>query len=494
MRSEKQFGVSGIVVLAGAAACLLLSACNDGGTAVTEQSAALPAAAAAELDVGACTSTAAGATMVNGVCLRSSKMLEAAAPIKLAAAVAGTVPDAGALMDWAQTTFPSYFPSKQSNQTLGAYTYRYYPETQNYIGVADGVVYLFGPVSNNLLTSVGKLSDFSCRVYPDSCTSAGSNTASVVAAANAFAATLSSSQQATLNVAYTLNNARQWSNLPAALVKRNGVAFADMTAAQQAAAKTLIDSALSSIGSKLHADIRVADNQLLTLGANSSQYGDGGYYIVFVGTPSTSSKWLLQLTGHHLTYNIAYNSSYKSPTPEFVAVEPNLAFTYNGVTYDPLLAQRTAIGNLGAALAAYPAAKLSGSFDDVLFGANGTGGIDGTLPKAYPTGASNRGVLYGALSAADQALVKAAILAYVNTQTGEIADALSSSYLSDSALAQTYAAYATDTSISTKGNYFRIDGPRVWIEWTVQNGIVVRNGIHPHSIWRDKVADYGGDF
>lgn len=454
----------------------------------------LPSTSSAVVATTRCDEGEPGVARQAGQCLRTSRVLGVAMGKAVVSVAAPAIPDATALMDWAETTYPAIFPSKQSNQTFDPYVYRYYPETGTYLGVAASVVYVLGPITNNQLTSVGTLSDFACKVYASACTVADTNTASVVKAANDFAATLSATQLTALNVTYSLAKARQWSNLPAAMVPRNGVAYASLSAAQQTAAKALLDTALSATGSKLHADIRIADNQLLTLGASSSQYGDGNYYIAFLGTPSTSTKWILQITGHHLTYNLAYNSVYRSPTPQFVAVEPNLAFTYNGVSYDPLAAQRTAIGNLGTALAAYPAAKLTGTYDDVLFGANGTGGIDGTMPKAYPTGSSNRGVLFSALSVADQALVKAAVLSYVNTQATEVANELTAAYFSDAALAQTYVAYATGTSVATRGNYFRIDGPRVWIEWTVQGGIIVRNDIHPHSIWRDKVADYGGDF
>jgi hypothetical protein len=312
----------------------------------------------------------------------------------------------------------------------------------------------------------------------------------VVSAANAFYATLTETQKPVVQLSYALNTARQWSNLPAAMVRRNGLNFGAMTTAQQTAAKALIATALSGTGSTLWGDIRVADNQLVNVGASSSQYGDGNYYVAFLGTPSTTGSWVLQLTGHHLTYNLSYTPNYRMPTPMFLAVEPNLAFTYNGVTYDPLVQQRTALANLGAVLTNYSSAKLSGTYDDLLFGANGTGNIDGTYPKAYPTGTTGRGVAYSALSSADQALVRSVIQSWVNTQSN--ATEILASYLSDAALAETYVAYATGASVATKGNYFRVDGPRVWMEWSVQGGIIVRNDIHPHAVWHDKLADYGG--
>jgi hypothetical protein len=42
------------------------------------------------------------------------------------------------------------------------------------------------------------------------------------------------------------------------------------------------------------------------------------------------------------------------------------------------------------------------------------------------------------------------------------------------------------------GSYLRIDGHRVWIELTVQAGIVIRSATHYHTIYHDKMYDYGG--
>ena len=178
----------------------------------------------------------------------------------------------------------------------------------------------------------------------------------------------------------------------------------------------------------------------------------------------------------------------------FLGVEPKGSFTLDGTTYDPMQAQRGAMSDLASALASYSDAALSGTYDDLLFGANGSGGIDGTLPKSYPTGTSGRGVLYGRLSSADQAKVQAVIESYVNTQATEMADALLSAYLSDTALASTYVAYAGATDIATEGAYFRVDGPRVWIEFSVQRGVIISSDIHYHTIWRDKSGDCGGQF
>ena len=45
-------------------------------------------------------------------------------------------------------------------------------------------------------------------------------------------------------------------------------------------------------------------------------------------------------------------------------------------------------------------------------------------------------------------------------------------------------------TMETKGDYFRIDGPSVWIEYNTQGGIIIKTENHPHSVWRDRKGDY----
>jgi hypothetical protein len=317
----------------------------------------------------------------------------------------------------------------------------------------------------------------------------------VYTAAVAFNSTLSTSQQSAVVSAWNIDTARRWSNLPASMVSRNGVAWGALSTAQKTAARTLIATALSATGNTLHLGMQAADDYLAANGGGTSSYGAGYFYIAFVGAPSTSSLWMLQLTGHHLTYNIVLNGSYKSPTPLFLGVEPKGAFTQSSVAYDPMSAQRTAMSNLGAVLAATysSSAKLSGTYGDILFGANGSGSIDGTCASHVFSTYAGTGVAYSSLSSSAQALVQAAISAYVNTQATEYADDVLGAYLSATALASTYVGYTGDGTVTTKNNYFRIVGPRVWIEFSVPSGVIFSSDIHYHTIWRDRVADYGGN-
>jgi hypothetical protein len=80
-------------------------------------------------------------------------------------------PDAGALFDWAEAAYPQFFPSHRSNAVLAPYTYRYYPESGNYLGLDGDTVAVLGPVSGGSILVVGNVSDFACQVYPVECLS-----------------------------------------------------------------------------------------------------------------------------------------------------------------------------------------------------------------------------------------------------------------------------------------------------------------------------------
>ncbi len=74
------------------------------------------------------------------------------------------------LLDWAEAMFPARFPAGAQNQTSDNLTYRYYPATQRYLGVANNVVYAFGTDTANRVVNAGNLGDFNCSVKPGSCT------------------------------------------------------------------------------------------------------------------------------------------------------------------------------------------------------------------------------------------------------------------------------------------------------------------------------------
>lgn len=328
------------------------------------------------------------------------------------------------------------------------------------------------------------------------------NTQAVVAAVNAFLETLTAAQRTSIQYDLTLANAQKWSNLPTTFVPRNGVGIGEMSAAAQTAAVAVAEVAAGSTGAQLLADLRDADQWLVDDGkASSTDYGDGLYYFSIHGTPSTSTPWLLQIGGHHLAYHFLYNGPCTSATPLFDAAEPMNWTDANGTARAPIKVQHDAMVALAQSISASADAKLAGSFGDLVNGPVGGGpgggsGGDTKYPASltYPTGTTGRGVSVATLSAEQKQLVKSAIEAWVKNAADPVSAVLLGIYESDEALGQTYVGYVGATDLSTKGSYLRIDGPRVWIEVTVQGGIVYKNIDHWHTIWRDKVADYGAEF
>jgi hypothetical protein len=77
------------------------------------------------------------------------------------------------LLQWAEATYPQFFPGPQTGVLVsGPYAYRFYPQTGNYIGYAEGGIYILGPVSGNTLRFMGQIGDFACDISPASCNGA----------------------------------------------------------------------------------------------------------------------------------------------------------------------------------------------------------------------------------------------------------------------------------------------------------------------------------
>ena len=353
----------------------------------------------------------------------------------------------------------------------------------------DAVTAVYGGDTNYTASTSSALT----IIVTSASTSCSSQTgdAQILCLAQAFYATLTTTQQSTILLTYSLTNAEHWSNLPLAVVARQGVALGALTTTQLTAAYALMQAALSTDGYNRFQGIRAADGYIATV-SSMYQWGFGNYYIAFIGTPSSSSAWQLQFSGHHDSVNITFNGKYISATPYFIGVEPPTAFTYSGTAYTPQLEkQRAAMYALNQTLTSNSSALLSGTFDDVVEGV-GSSGTDSNYPITYPSGTTGRGVLYSSLSTTQQAYVKTAIEAWVNDINTTEASSLLAAYEDSIALASTYVGYSGTGTLTTDNDYIRIDGPRLWVEFVVQQGVAFPTTYHYHSIWRDKTADYGG--
>jgi Protein of unknown function (DUF3500) len=313
--------------------------------------------------------------------------------------------------------------------------------------------------------------------------------ANIVKAAEAFKATLSSTQVAALQYSYTKAQAQKWSNFPESIYKgRVGLQTSTLSTTQKAAFLALLQATSSTTaneGYEEYTGILDADDYLGANGGGSG-YGSGNYYIGFLGTPSTTGLWCLQIGGHHGTNITTYNGGKMTGgTPNFRSTEPYPTWTSTntGKTVQPLVQETATFANFLKSLssAELTTAKRASAQNDLIAGPQ--------KDSAFPT--TKTGVKAGNLTTAQKDLLILAIKTWVDELDDKAAAAVLAKYKSE--LDETYVSYYGGTTMGEKGDYILIDGPGVWIEWSMQGGVIIRNSVHPHAVWRDRKSDYGAN-
>ncbi|MCX5522518.1 DUF3500 domain-containing protein [Streptomyces bobili] len=337
----------------------------------------------------------------------------------------------------------------------------------------------------------------------------GANTAQVVAAANAFLATLSDEQKDTALYDFGDEVKKSgWTNFPDGVIQRNGLMMGDLTDEQQAAAMKVMEAALSKKGYEELVEIREADDYLAAAedaggtasprptptgipsggptggpgggtGGGGVHFGSQYYYLSFFGQPSKNGQFMVQFGGHHAAYNITYAGKNVSISPTLTGVEP-MRFDWEEKFYQPLEDKRSstmaAVQSLTESQLA--AAEIDGSFDDLLLGP----GNDGPFPT------EPEGVLVSSLSKKQRAKVTAMLAAWVDDLDEKAAARLLAKYVSE--YDKTYIGWSGGTTINDVNTYVRLDGPSAWIEFSNQSADE-EPGVHQHTIFRDETADYG---
>ncbi len=327
--------------------------------------------------------------------------------------------------------------------------------------------------------------------------------AEVVDAANAFLATLSEEQRAIAQIELKPQLAIRWTNFPGGSNVRNGVFYRELKPEQAEAALKVARVALGDEGFSRYQEVRAADDAFAKGGrgpggpggpaqkkagggpamkkgrgpGGGANFGSANYMIAFLGKPSKDNPWILQLGGHHLAINIYYKGTTGAATPYHVAAQPTVWKDDRGKTHDPLAPMRESLRGLLDSLTPeqLKQAKLESRFNDVYVGPQ----KDGRFP------AKSDGVSVSELSETSKDFVKKAIAAW----TGDSPQGVEYRKLYEAELDKVKVAYSGTTNVGgDRGDYVRIDGPRVWIEFATQGSD------HYHTIWRDRLTDYGAEF
>ena len=345
--------------------------------------------------------------------------------------------------------------------------------------------------SSSSTTSSSTTSYADSAVNPSAITvsacSADTGITKVLCLVSAFKAELTTTQLDSVQLTYSKTTAERWSNLPQALVassyKRVGLNFGSMTMVQIEYAKALLKAIAGSTSNEGYDELQQLLNadQYLNANGGGSDYGAANYYIAFLGTPSTSGTFEIMYGGHHTAFANTYsNGALAGATPSFRGVEPFATFTWDSTSNQPLQQEQAALTAMltGLSSTQLSTAALGSTYSDLVVGPQ----EDGNFPTTYS------GLQCSNLSTDQKSLVMAAIRTYV----ADLADtsAIMTEYTNE--LDNTYIAYSGTTGLTTRYDYARIDGPHVWIEYSCQGGIIF-SATHPHSVWRDKSTDYGGN-
>ncbi|MGF1925801.1 MAG: DUF3500 domain-containing protein [Bacteroidia bacterium] len=325
----------------------------------------------------------------------------------------------------------------------------------------------------------------------DPCSTSG-NVAKVTCLVQTFKASLTAEQAAALQTPLTKTSAAKWSGLTGGVTIRNGIEFSTLSPAQVSAVKAIISSAAGitvNEGWDEFNQINLGDAYLGSIGG--SAYGTGKYVIAILGDPALEGTWMLQFGGHHYAQNITYKDGVAvSGSPSLQGTEPK-SWTFAGTNYSPLAQEHTVMTTLLASLSAdqLMAAKIAMPMADLMLGA----GKDGQFPT------TKAGVKLSTLSSASQNNFLLALHPWLNDLSYELKTSLLNTYTAE--MADTYIAHSGNLTANSgnpnsflmaDGDYVRIDGPSVWIEFIVKKGTLFTNNVQYHTIYRDHTRDYNG--
>lgn len=304
-------------------------------------------------------------------------------------------------------------------------------------------------------------------------------TTAIVTAANAFLATLSSTEQEAVRFDWTDTAQKQrWSNFPQGLFTRDGLMWGNLSTTQQNAWLAVMQATLSTDGYNRVLAEWQADDELV--GGGGCCYGIQYYWIAIIGTPSTTEPWQWQWGGHHVTVNATISGSAIALTPSFIGVQPASYTDGSGNTVRPLGDIDDEAFALVNALDATQqgTAILGNTAIDLVLGP----GEDGRTIAAEGLPASQ-------MTTAQRTAFLHLIGHYAGLANDEDAAVLMAEI--EATLDDTYFAWYGSTT-QGQAAYFRVTGPEVIIEYATQS-MGGNPANHIHGVYRHPTNDYGAE-
>ncbi|MBV9580640.1 MAG: DUF3500 domain-containing protein [Chloroflexi bacterium] len=305
----------------------------------------------------------------------------------------------------------------------------------------------------------------------------------MAAAARALLNSLSADQLSIVQYANLADPARtQWTNFPAGAVPRPGVALGDLNDSQRILLHNLLRASTSSQGYHKMALAMHADQVLHDLQNGDPLFGSANFYTTVFGNPEDAS-WAWMLTGHHMSALFTAAGDRTAFTPMFTGAQPLMVPSGldAGLHVLPQDAER-AIELLGTLSSAQQSVAILGTTPpgDLFAG-----------PARQNALSTFQGVPSGQLDAGQQRLLWLLIEEYVRDADFDAADAQLT--LVQQTWSDVHFAWQGPPPSDDARYYFRVHGPRILIEYDVQEPLTSSGG-HVHALTRDPVNDYGMDW
>jgi hypothetical protein len=215
---------------------------------------------------------------------------------------------------------------------------------------------------------------------------------------------------------------------------------------------------------------------------NPRLFGPGYYYTTVFGSPEDAS-WAWMLTGHHMSALFTVAGDRTAFTPMFTGSQPLQipSGVYAGWQALPQDAARA--GELLSALSA-DQQQLA------IIGTTAPGDVVAG-PGRQASLASFQGIPAGQLDDPQQRLLWLLVQEFVRNADFDAADAQLA--LIQQSWGDTHFAWQGPPPDPSARFYFRVHGPRILIEYDVQEPLTSQGG-HVHGIIRDPTNDYGMDW
>lgn len=338
---------------------------------------------------------------------------------------------------------------------------------------------------------------------PTAIPAASSSTRQMTLAAQQLLAGLSPAQREKVRASLNDDVARtNWSNLPSMFVGRGGVRLGDLTDEQRKLVHALLRASTSSQGyQKIAGIIRLDDllseeaRALAARGASPipkemqkqlfDSWSTENYWIRVYGDPGKDANWGWLVSGHHLAANFTVAGNRVSFTPLFLGAEPDVVAVGRYAGWRPLSHEGERGFDLVQAFDSSQRARA------VLAGDIPTDVLSGPGRKASL--ARYEGLKASDMSADQQTLLWRLIEEYVADSDHDVAEAQLAKIRADGP-GKLYFAWMGPVDDPTQRHYYRVHGPSVLIEYTIERGVGGDAANHVHSIVRDPGNDYGEDW